>query len=166
MTFQLAEKQYDIPGLAAKLTEKDGQKYIRPKETDLLALLEAGEIDYLFIYRSVGEQHSLNLLLLPDEVNLKRAELADLYATATVELTGKEPGEFITQTGAPMVYGITMPFKAEQQEMALAYIALLLSPEGQAIMEGNGQPSINPAYCEQYDALPDMLKPLCTGPDV
>jgi len=166
MAFQLAETYYDSPGLGAELTEKDGQKYIRPKETDLLALLEAGEIDYLFIYRSVAEQHGLKLLLLPDEVNLKSAELADLYATATVELTGKEPGEFITKKGAPMVYGITMPLDAEQDAMALAYIELLLSPEGQAIMKRNGQPPISPAYCEQYDALPDMLKPLCTGPEV
>lgn len=166
MTFQLAETHYGVTGLAEQLGEKHGQKYIRPKETDLLALLEAGEIDYLFIYRSVAEQHSLSRLLLPDEVNLKQAELAELYATATVELTGKAPGEFITKLGAPMVYGITMPLDAEQDEMALAYIALLLSPEGQAITEVNGQPAINPPYCEQYAALPDVLKLLCTGPEV
>jgi molybdate/tungstate transport system substrate-binding protein len=166
MTFQLAETYYGKPGLGNALADKDGQKYIRPKETDLLALLEAGEIDYLFIYRSVAEQHGLKLLLLSDQVNLKSAELANLYATATVELTGKKPGEFITKKGAPMVYGITMPLDAEQDGMALAYIELLLSPEGQAVMKRNGQPPINPPYCEQYDELPDVLKPLCTGPEV
>jgi molybdate/tungstate transport system substrate-binding protein len=61
MAFQLAQKHYNIPGLAEKLTAKD--KYIRPKETDLLALLEAGEIDYVFIYRSVASQHGLKTLL-------------------------------------------------------------------------------------------------------
>ena len=55
MVFQLAEKHYEVPGLAAGLQAKD--KHIRPKETDLLALLEAGEIDYVFIYRSVAAQH-------------------------------------------------------------------------------------------------------------
>ncbi len=60
MVFQLAEEYYGRPGLAKALTEKHGNKYIRPKETDLLALLEAGEIDYVFIYRSVGQQHGRN----------------------------------------------------------------------------------------------------------
>jgi len=161
MVFQLAQKYYGVNGLAEQLEQKDGQKYMRPKETDLLALLEAGEIDYLFIYRSVCQQHSLKTLLLPDEVNLKSSELAELYATASVELTGAKPGEFITQIGTPMVYGLTIPHSVASRELAEAYVALLLAPAGQAIMERNGQPSIAPAITMQYDALPESLKPLC-----
>jgi len=161
MTFQLAERYYGVSGLAEQLERKGGKKYIRPKETDLLALLEAGEIDYLFIYRSVCHQHGLNTLLLPDEVNLKSAELAELYAMAQIELTGATPGEVSRQVGTPMVYGVTIPHSAANRELAEAYIALLLSPAGQAIMERNGQPPIVPASTMQYDALPDSLKPLC-----
>ena len=62
-------------GLAEELRQKHGGKYIRPKETDLLALLEAGEIDYLFIYRSVAGQHGLKMILLDDEINLKSSAL-------------------------------------------------------------------------------------------
>jgi molybdate/tungstate transport system substrate-binding protein len=51
---KLAEKQYGVPGLAERLLKKD-RRYIRPKETDLLALLEMNEIDYIFLYRSVAE---------------------------------------------------------------------------------------------------------------
>ena len=47
MLFQLAEKYYGVSGLAQKLEEKANERFIRPKETDLLALLESGEIDYL-----------------------------------------------------------------------------------------------------------------------
>ena len=161
MVFQLAEKHYGPEGLGQALTAKDGMKYIRPKETDLLALLEAGEIDYLFIYRSVAEQHDLNRVLLPHEVNLKAAELAELYATATIELTGREPGTFVTKKGAPMVYGVCIPKNAEHRDLAEAYLEVLLSPAGQAIMEKNGQPSIAPGMTEYYDALPDVLKPYC-----
>jgi molybdate/tungstate transport system substrate-binding protein len=160
MVFQLVEQYSGIAGLAAELEAKDGQKYIRPKETDLLALLEAGEIDYLFIYRSVCQQHGLPMLLLPDEVNLKSADLAELYATATVELTGKEPGTFVTKKGAPMVYGVTIPKNAENRDLAEAYLELLLSPAGQAIMEKNGQPAIEPPLTEQFDAVPEAIKPL------
>ncbi|NIM20569.1 MAG: tungstate ABC transporter substrate-binding protein WtpA [Candidatus Latescibacteria bacterium] len=161
MTFQLAEKHYEMPGLANRLIEKGGRKYIRPKETDLLALLEAGEIDYLFIYRSVATQHGLEFILLPDAVNLKLFEQKDLYATASVRVTGRQPGEFIERKGAPMVYGVTIPINCRHRELAEAWVALLLSPTGQKIMERSGQPVIAPALTAQYDELPDVLKPLC-----
>ena len=101
MLFQLAEKRLQQEGLANQLTAKHGDRYIRPKETDLLALLEAGEIDYLFIYRSVAAQHGLNMIFLPDEINLKSSAFAGLYRTATVKLSGKTPGQFIIRKGEP-----------------------------------------------------------------
>lgn len=163
MVFQLAEKYYGLPGLAEALTQKHGDKYIRPKETDLLALLEAGEIDYVFIYRSVGQQHGLKILRLPEEINLRSPDLADLYATATVQVTGKRPGEFITRTGAPIVYSVTIPKRAKSRELAEAYVALLLSEEGQAIMEKCGQWPLVPAQTREYDRVPARLQPFCTG---
>ena len=161
MTIQLAEKKLKRPGLAAELLNKEGQQ-IRPKETDLLSLLEAGEIDYLFIYRSVARQHKLKTLLLPDEVNLKSQEMADLYKTATVKVTGKKPGEFITKTGQPMVYSVTIPKNAPNRKAAEAYVAFLLSDKGEAIMEANGQPSPRPAITDGFDNLPESLKPFCS----
>jgi len=161
MIFELAEKHYGVPGLATALTKKHGDKYIRPKETDLLALLEAGEIDYVFIYRSVGQQHGLKTLRLPDEVNLRSPELADLYGTATVTVTGKRPGEFIMRSGGPIVYSVTIPTSAQNNELAEAYLALLLSAEGQAIMRKCGQEPIVPAQTLQYDRVPARLRPLC-----
>jgi len=162
MVFQLAEKHYGRPGLATALAQKHGDRYIRPKETDLLALLEAGEIDYLFIYRSVGQQHGLKILRVPDEINLRSPALADLYSTVTVAVTGKRPGEFITRTGGPIVYSVTIPNSARNQKLAQAYVALLLSAEGQAIMSKCGQEPIVPAQTVRYDRVPARLQPLCT----
>lgn len=162
MVFQLAEKHFGKPGLAAKLAAKDGKRYIRPKETDLLALLEAGEIDYLFIYRSVAKQHNLKFIPMPDEMNLKSAAHAELYSTAVIELTGKKPGETITRKGAPIVYGITIPKNAPSRDLALKYVELLLSPQGQAIMGSNGQMPIAPAVTTDLEAVPQELKGLCT----
>ena len=56
LTVKLAEGHYGLEGLSGSLLEKDNE-YIRPKETDLLALLESGTIDYIFLYRSVAQQH-------------------------------------------------------------------------------------------------------------
>jgi molybdate/tungstate transport system substrate-binding protein len=158
LTMKLAEKHLEMPGLAAKMLAKDTE-YIRPKETDLLALLEAGEIDYIFLYRSVAEQHKLERVLLPDEVNLKRPELAEFYSSVTVDISGKEPGETITKRGAPMVYGVTIPKNAPNPTAAMAFVRFLLDKDkGMAIMERNGQPSAVPSPTETYGKVPEALK--------
>lgn len=161
MLFQLAEKHYKQAGLAAKLEAKHGKRFVRPKETDLLALLEAGEIDYLFIYRSVALQHALKFVRLPGEINLGSPQHAELYAAATVQVTGKKPGETVTLCGGPIVYSVTIPNNAPHRELAIAYVELLLSPEGRAAMERLGQQALAPALTREYAALPERLKPLC-----
>ncbi|MCK5861938.1 MAG: substrate-binding domain-containing protein, partial [Candidatus Hydrogenedentes bacterium] len=90
LTLKLAEGFYDLPGLAQSFSKKD-QRYIRPKETDLLALLETQSIDYVFIYRSVAEQHKLKWITLPDKINLKRPDFAKHYAAVSVGLSGTAP---------------------------------------------------------------------------
>ena len=157
-TIILAEKFYDRPGFATKILAKN-RKYIRPKEVDLLALLEAGELDYIFIYRSVAEQHELEYVVLPDEINLSRAELANLYKSASVRLTGKTPGTVITKTATPIVYGVSIPKNAPNREDALAFLAFLLEAEkGGAILEKNGQTLVVPSPTDTFDKLPQSLK--------
>ena len=158
LTAKLAEDYYGVEGLAGRLLEKD-KEYIRPKETDLLALLESNAIDFLFLYRSVAEQHGLEYLLLPDEINLKMPELGDHYATVSVEVSGKEPGSYITKRGAPMVYGVTVPSNAPNPDLALRFVAFLLDgSKGLEIMERNGQPALVPSPTDTYDRLPDKIK--------
>lgn len=158
LTMQLAEKYYGIKGLAARMIKKD-QRYIRPKEVDLLAMLESGTIDYIFLYRSVAQQHGLKYVLLPKQVNLKDSTLKDYYKTATVKISGKKPGTFITKKGAPMVYGITIPKSSPNPEAALSFVKFLLtSDQGMAIMQQKGQPSVVPSFSETYRAIPDQLK--------
>ena len=156
MVFQLAEKHFGTPGLADKLAAKDGRRYMRPKETDLLALLEAGEIDYLFIYRSVAKQHGLKFIAMPDEMNLKSGAHAELYSAAVVELTGKKPGETITRKGAPIVYGVTIPKNAPNPELGLEFVRFLLSSEGQAILEAQGQPPMSPPIATGSELPPEL----------
>jgi len=158
LTSKLAEKYYKLPNLAEKLLNKN-KEYIRPKETDLLALLESENIDYIFLYRSVGQQHNLNCLILPDEINLKSTEFADYYKTATVKISGKKPGEFITKKGAPMVYGITIPKNAPNQKAALVFLDFILSKKnGMKIIENLGQASAIPSESKTYKFIPDILK--------
>lgn len=158
LTWQLAEKHYKVKDLYKTLRDKMPKKNIRPKETDLIAMLEAGEIDYLFIYRSVAEQHKAHYVLLPEEVSLKSSAHADFYKSATLEISGKKPGETITKKGAPMVYGITIPKNAAHPELAAKFIDYIFSAEGQEIMKSQGQPEIVPPVVDNFDKLPELLK--------
>jgi len=154
---QLAEDYYKQPDFFKKLFgygesytngEEDTNKVIvRPKETDLLGLIEAGVYDYLYIYKSVAEQHGLKYITLPEEVSLKSAKFAKDYKKATFKINGKKPGTWITKKGGPMVYGITVAQNSVSpvnKDGAVKLVNFILSPEGQAIMEKNGQGAINP----------------------
>jgi molybdate/tungstate transport system substrate-binding protein len=158
ITIKLAEKFYNSAGIADKMLAKD-QRYIRPKEIDLLALLEVGELDYMFIYRSVAEQHKLRYILLPDEINLKTTQLSDSYKRASVRLTGTMPGTFITKSGEPIVYGVTIPKNAPNRELAIVFLTFLLDADkGGAILEKNGQSSVVPSSTDSFSSLPESLK--------
>jgi len=158
MMFQLAEKHYKKQGLYGKFTAKD-QEYMRPKETDLLALLETNSIDYIFLYRSVAVQHNLKYIVLPDAINLKNPAFATAYANAKVEINGSKPGEKQTMTGEPMIYSFTILRNAPNKAAALAFAEFLLQKEkGQAIMARNGQPSVVPMKVAYYDKVPTQLK--------
>jgi len=157
-TLQLAEKYYKKPGLAKTFTEKD-QNNMRPKEVDLIALLESGSTDYIFIYKSVAIQHKLKYIVLPDEINLKSQANAALYATALTEINGKEPGKKETVKGEPMIYGITIIRDAPNKAAAQAFLEFLLSKDkGMKMMEKDGQPSVIPMEANNFEKIPKALQ--------
>ena len=144
MVWQLAERHYGIAGLSERLDEHCPPENVRPKETDLIALLESGDMDYAFEYRSVAIQHGLNYVTLPPEINLSDPQLADAYREATVEVSGREPGTTTTLVATPIVYGLTIPRNAPHPDEALAFVRFILGPQGQAILEEAGQPPLVP----------------------
>jgi molybdate/tungstate transport system substrate-binding protein len=158
LTWQLAEKYYKVDNLYQKLQQKMPKKNIRAKEVDLIALLEAGELDYIFIYRSVAQQHRSNFITLPDEINLKSKDKKEFYQSAQLKITGKRPGEWIQKRGAPMVYGLTIPKNAPNPQAGIKFISFILSEEGRIIMEKNGQPQLFPPLIDNKERLPDILK--------
>ncbi|WP_060826103.1 tungstate ABC transporter substrate-binding protein WtpA [Sulfurospirillum cavolei] len=153
----LAEKYYVKPGLYQALfnygdhyevgEENPKKVVVRPKETDLLGLLEAGQYDYLFIYKSVADQHHLKYVTLPEAISLKSAKYDNVYSEVSFNIDGKKPGEVEKQVGAPMVYGLSIFENAKSpanKAGAVAFVNFILSPEGQAIMKKNGQDTMNP----------------------
>ncbi|MFH1729960.1 MAG: tungstate ABC transporter substrate-binding protein WtpA [Pseudomonadota bacterium] len=158
LVWQLAEKYYKEKDLYKKLDEARPKKNIRPKETDLIGLLDAGELDYIFIYRSVAFQHKHPFVTLPNNINLGSFVLKDYYKSAKIEITGKKPGEKITKNGAPMVYGITVPKNAKNKKWGQKFVEFVVSDEGDKIMSKNGHPVLNPAETLEFEILPEKLK--------
>ena len=162
LVWKLAEKYYNESGLFNKLDKGCPPSNVRPKETDLLAMVETGELDYLFIYRSVAKQHHSPFVKLPEKISLKTNQYADFYKTVSFDVSGKKPGETITKVGLPMVYGITIPNNAPNRDTAIAFMKFLLGEEGQQIMKKNGQPSIAPAKVSDVENVPQELQRLVT----
>ena len=128
--------------------EEKNKVVVRPKETDLLALLQVHALDYLYIYKSVAQQHGLQYITLPKEVSLKDAEFDTLYKGVSFNISGKKPGETIEKKGGAMVYGMTIPQNESSPlnvKGAEAFVNFVLSKEGSKIMEKNGQGVISPA---------------------
>jgi molybdate/tungstate transport system substrate-binding protein len=159
MTIKLAGILYDNPELPDELLSRH-RNMIRPKETDLLALLETNTVDYIFLYRSVAQQHNLEFLELPDELNLSDQRLNSWYSGAYTKLRGRKPGESITEKGHAMLYGITIPDGSHNQDLALRFVTFFLSENGGLpILRRNGQKTLVPSISSTYNDIPDQLKP-------
>jgi molybdate/tungstate transport system substrate-binding protein len=155
-TARLAEEYYGRAGLADSLLGKDTD-YIRPKEVDLVALMQAGVIDYMFQYRSVAIQHGLKYLELPDEINLSSPQMKDHYGTVSYMIPGSTPGSREEVRGDYITYSGTVLDKAPQKELALKYFAFLLSDEGRKIFRESGQEPLIPAMAGEHDNVPESL---------
>jgi len=159
LTVKLAADHYADPELESRLLASD-RSVIRPKSMDLLALLEAGSVDYVFLYRSVAEQMNLKYIRLPDEINLSNPEMAKLYSSQCFTLTGSKPGETITRVGEPMLYGLTIPKSAPNPDLATDFVAFLLAKSsGLAVLQEMGQPTLVPYPTSTYANLPEKLRP-------
>jgi molybdate/tungstate transport system substrate-binding protein len=157
LTFQLAEKYYTRPGLVEKFTTKN-KEYIRPKEVDLVALIETNAIDYMFQYKSVAIQHNLKYIELPKEINLSDPMKNDLYGSASVEVAGSTPGSTMKIAGEYINYSLTVLNNAPQMKEAIDFIDFLLSDEGMNIFRKNGQEPLTPFIPEHKDKIPEKLQ--------
>ncbi len=161
MVWQLAEKYYKVPGLYKRLQDHCPPENVRPKSVELIALLQSGDMDYAFEYRSVAVQHGLKFVELPEEINLSSVKFKDFYRQAKVEISGKKPGTTLIKEGKPIVYGVTVPKNAPHHELGVEFVQFLLSDKGQAILNKLGQPPIVPPVAATgKDKLPAPLKPL------
>jgi molybdate/tungstate transport system substrate-binding protein len=134
LVFQLAELEYHRPGLASALERTASARDVRPKSADLVALVQAGELDYAFVYESTAQDAHLSYLSLPSRLNLGEPADSAFYARASVRVVGATPRDTIEIRGAPIRYALSIPTAAPHAEVAKAFVAYLLSPAGARVM--------------------------------
>jgi molybdate/tungstate transport system substrate-binding protein len=145
-------------------TRPNAHVVLRGASIQLIALIESGDLDYAFEYESVIEQHSLQLVHLPDSLNLGSPDQAATYGRVMIRLDFKRFASVKPEfKGEQIGYGITIPSNAPHPEAAAQFIAFLLGPEGQKIMAADHHPLLNPAVGDHFDQLPAELKPLCVA---
>ena len=141
-------------------TKSSSQIVIRGASIQLIALLETGDLDYAFEYESVILQHGLQMLSLPEALNLG-AEDAD-YSQVQVNLDFKRFASVKPEfRGERIGYGIVIPENAPHPKEAALFIAFLLGPEGRALMEADHHPMFDPAFGDGYERIPPELQALC-----
>jgi molybdate/tungstate transport system substrate-binding protein len=143
-------------GLTEKLLTKN-RDFIRPKEVDLVALVESGAADYMFQYRSVAIQHGLKYIELPDEVNLSSPSMKQLYSSVALDVAGKEPGSKIKVSGDYISYSISILDSAPHRDASVDFLGFILSDEGKRIFRDCGQTPISPYEIYGSGKLPPGL---------
>ena len=138
LTMQLAERYYEMPGLYDSLLAHAPENNVRPKEADLVGLVQAGEMDYIWSYESLARAAGLKFVQLPAAIDLSSPADSARYATAQVRVRGKTPGDSVTFRGQPIVYALSTPKKAPHPELAERFVAYLVSGEGARIMRATG----------------------------
>jgi molybdate/tungstate transport system substrate-binding protein len=148
-------------------TKTDAHIILRGASIELIALLESGDLDYAFEYESVIHQHRLNMIELPDALNLGEEADQQIYSTVQVDENFQRFASVKPIfRGERIGYAITIPSNAPHPEEAALFIKFLLSPEGRAVMQADNHPMFDPALGENYKNIPTGLQSYCAPAEV
>ena len=153
--YQLAERLYHTPGLAARLEARTTPALIRPNASDLVALLQAGELDYIVDYESLARANHLRYVRLPMDIDLGDPARAAQYARVSVRVPRRR--DTLTYVAAPIVYGIGIPRAAPHSAVGARFLTFLLGPEGRAILAAHAVDVLRqPEFIG--DSVPSVLR--------
>ena len=164
MIFQLAQNHYGVPNLYNEMLAHYS-----------IANASGGlgkTFDYQFTYEhsaratyKADKTGIYRYVRLPDEVSLGVPGLNNLYAKRGVTIPGLQIAEAATTVSVPasrVTWGITLMNAAPNRENALAFLQLLFSSQGVAMLNAVGPSPISPPIVSKQDfaQLPASLKVL------
>jgi molybdate/tungstate transport system substrate-binding protein len=119
---------------------------------NLVAPLETGEIQFLFIYRSFAISHKLNFIALENKINFGDLSMDSFYSKFTYKLaTG-------IQKGGPTVLYVTVPLNSENKDIAYRFVVYVAKHA--QILRSFGMIPLNPVIIYNSTALPAQIQQL------
>jgi molybdate/tungstate transport system substrate-binding protein len=99
---------------------KSGDNVTAASSADLVAPLQAGQIQFLFIYKSAAISDGIGYLSLDSHVNLSNPSLATFYSRFSyTDSAGKT-------AGAPIILVVTVPLSSVNNAEALEFVQYLV----------------------------------------
>ena len=126
--FQLAAEYYHQPHLADKILGPQINPRQIFQEPEVMARLQAGQLDASAAYKTQPEAMAIPFIALPREINLGDAALERHYQTASVTLNGK------TLHPAPLLFYAAVVSGAPHRALADRFLAWLQGGAARAIM--------------------------------
>ncbi|MCU0649587.1 MAG: extracellular solute-binding protein [Gemmatimonadaceae bacterium] len=146
LVFQLAARAAGDPSLAARLLEAAPAKFVRPREADQVALLEAGGLDIIWTYENLARQAGLAYVRLPAAIDLGTPAESLSYRAARVRVPGRTLTDSVTIIGEPIAYAAAIPIAARDSAGASALLQLLTDAAGRRIVARLGlDPLVSPS---------------------
>ena len=154
MVLRLAEREYRDSSIARSVLARSPAANVRPKSSDLIALLQTGALDYAFVYESSARAAALRWIELPAAINLGDATFADEYRRVSVKIAGRSRGDSIEVRGAPIRYALAVPHGAPHPDRASELETFLLSTRGLNAMHAAGLDLLAPGTLRSPVARP------------
>jgi molybdate/tungstate transport system substrate-binding protein len=151
---QLDEQRTGQSGLSQKILGAPGNPAQIFPEEQLVARLQAGQLDAGFFYTVEAMEADLPYLRLPAEVNQGDPAQAARYAAASY--TNKK-GQMLK--GSPVLYTVTIPSTVRNRQGAEAFVQYLLAKPGQSQLNEAGLPPVQAQVEGDAGTLPASLKP-------
>jgi molybdate/tungstate transport system substrate-binding protein len=151
-----APGQYATPNPTTTIIEKEAQA---------ATLVRTGVVSAVITYRSYAVENHLSYVPLDPIVGLfanNTSALAD-YAKLSTKILSST-GALSTVVPAPVLFAATVPLNAPNPALGAAFLHLLISPQGSAILGAGGAfTPIFPAWTDNPRAVPSVLAPDVTA---
>jgi molybdate/tungstate transport system substrate-binding protein len=152
--FAAAKNFYHRPGMMAFLGLPQNPTQVFP-EPELLARMEAGQVDAGIFYRHEVLAHGIPFIALPPELNQSDPALAPLYAKQSFTNSNG-----VTIHGSPILFTVTIPVQATNHRGAVAFVLLLLSPEGRDRLHSAGFNIVPAEAADDMGQIPPAIRRL------
>jgi molybdate/tungstate transport system substrate-binding protein len=135
------------------------------KESQAATLVKTGVVSAVITYRSYAVVNHMTYVPFDPIVGLAAnttSALADYAPLSTTIVSSTGGTESVG--AAPVLFAVTVPLDAPNPSLGAAFVHLLLSPQGAAILsEGGAFTPIFPGWSDHPSAVPSVLAPDVTG---